>query len=57
MGKLFVPADLASDIRTMLHDPITGRTRYGSIRGLTIALLQKWVEEHRTAFNTNLPGV
>ena len=44
VGRIDLPEDLANDVLTLLRDPITGRTRYGELRKLTLILFSNWVE-------------
>jgi hypothetical protein len=48
IGSLILPRELAEDVQLLLRDPLTGRTRYGELRRLTIQLFANWVDEQRS---------
>lgn len=47
VGRLDLPRDLADDVRLLLKDPITGRTRYGELRRVSTMLWSNWVDSQR----------
>lgn len=47
IGSINVPVELAADVRELLRDPRTGRTRYGEMTNLIVRLLSNWVDERR----------
>ena len=49
VGRIDLPADLAREVNALLHDPFTGRKRYGDFRTLCVQLFSNWVEEQRSS--------
>ena len=48
IGRLDLPKDLAEDVKLLLMDPLTGRTRYGELRKISTMLWSNWVEDQRS---------
>lgn len=47
VGRLDLPKDLADDVKLLLMDPVTGRTRYGELRRISTMLWSNWVDSQR----------
>jgi hypothetical protein len=47
VGRLDLPKDLADDVRLLLLDPLTNRTRYGELRRISTMLWSNWVDAQR----------
>lgn len=47
VGRLDLPRDLAEDVKLLLLDPVTGRTRYGELRRISTMLWSNWVDQQR----------
>lgn len=48
VGRLDLPRDLAEDVKLLLLDPLTGKTRYGELRRISTMLWSNWVESQRS---------
>lgn len=48
VGRLDLPADLAEEVKLLLLDPLTGRTRYGEFRRVATQLFSNWVDEQKS---------
>jgi hypothetical protein len=55
VGRLDLPRDLADDVKLLLMDPLTGRTRYGELRRISTMLWSNWVEAQRSRPSRRLP--
>ena len=42
-----IPPRLLKDVKILLLDPVTGRSKYGAVNKLVARLLSEWVEEQR----------
>ena len=47
MGKVLLPPDLADEIRLLLRDPVSGKTRHGELKALWVRLAANWVNSRR----------
>lgn len=47
VGHLDLPSDLAKEVKALLYDPLTKRTRYGALRQVSTMLFSNWVDTQR----------
>lgn len=47
IGTVNLPPQLAKDVRDLLRDPVTKRTRYRAFNNLCHMLFSNWVEQQR----------
>lgn len=42
-----IPESVVSEVKIILHDPVTNRVKYGKMSEVITGLLRDWVEEQR----------